>query len=59
MGLQSEETDTKRGTPANIEEPEGIKCELNKAQFFNVEIGFVTRVVFYSTKKNPKKRNKG
>ena len=31
MGLQSEEIDTKRGTSASIEEPEGIKCELSKA----------------------------
>ena len=31
MGLQGEEIDTKRGTPASIEEPEGIKCELSKA----------------------------
>ena len=31
MSLQSEEVDTKRATPASIEEPEWIKCQLSKA----------------------------
>ena len=59
MGLQSEEIDTKRGTPTSIEGPEGIKCKLSKALFFNVEIGFVSLgSLFIQQKKSEKQEQR-
>ena len=35
VGLRSIEIETDRGTPASIEGPEGIKCELELTLFFS------------------------
>ena len=37
LGLRSIEIETDRGTPASMEGPEGIKCELELTLFFSRE----------------------